>query len=216
MPHAIVRAGTMDKLLKRTGDWLFVDIGFSRGGKTCGLLAATVPAAFAPLASASQPGAVAVTYGQAKDEIVSLGQQPGGPLHLVLEAPLSVAFGIDGNPIGRDGEKRGSTTRYWYVGLGCSVLVASLYLLEALAASGPKREVRLFEGLVSFKDPTEGTDHIADVEALKRVVWSGGKIGGRYRVPAPQEGTGGATVRSTLSLLGLDRTPPPIIEVAAG
>ncbi len=214
MHHAPIRAGTMDELLNPSGEWLFVDVGFSRSGRTCGLLAATVPAASGPSPGASQPRAEAATYGRAKYTIVSLGQQPGAPLHLVLEAPLSVAFGVDGNPIGRDGEKRGSTTRYWYVGLGCSVMVASLYLLEALAASRPKREVRLFEGLVSFKDRTESSDHIADVEALNRVVWSSGQTGGRYRVPAPQSDSGGSTIRSTLALLGLDPTPPPIVEVA--
>ena len=33
-----IRAGTMDELERDSGDWLFVDIGFSSKKETCGIL----------------------------------------------------------------------------------------------------------------------------------------------------------------------------------
>jgi hypothetical protein len=38
MTTHIMRAGTMDELRQRGGDWAFVDVGFSRSSKTCGFL----------------------------------------------------------------------------------------------------------------------------------------------------------------------------------
>jgi hypothetical protein len=129
-----------------------------------------------------------------------------------LEAPLSVAFGADGNPMGRSIEKQKGGTRYWYVGLGCSVLVANLYLLKAVSDAHPVREVRLYEGFVSFKNNAKRSSHIGDVQALKAVVWSGGREGGSFSEPIPLEGSRDARLTSTLALLGLDADPPPIIE----
>jgi hypothetical protein len=62
---------------------------------------------------------------------------------------------------------------------------ASLSLLKAIADAKPQREVRLFEGLVSFKNRDEESCHKSDVEAMKEVVWSAGEIGGKLCEPTP-------------------------------
>ncbi|MCH8275489.1 MAG: hypothetical protein IH851_11945 [Armatimonadetes bacterium] len=209
MSQQRIRSGTIDELRAHTGDWLFIDIGFARGKKTCGYL---LVRAGGELAGTEHP-AKAVTYGSLTREVVLLVQKEGPPLHFVIEAPLSVAFGADGNPLGRTAEKRDNQTRYWYVGLGCSVLVASLYLMQAVIEAKPAREVRMFEGLVSFRDRFEKSDHAADVEALKQVVWSGGNGHGMFREPAAVDCQGGSHIASTMALLDLDSTPPPIVEV---
>lgn len=207
-----IRAGTMGELLEHSGDWLFVDIGFARSKKSCGYL----------LVEESADGgqesviAEATTFGDLTRRAVALVEQAGPPLHLVIEAPLSAAFAGDGSPVGRTCEKKDGKTRYWYVGLGCSVLVAGLYLLRAISKAARKREVRVFEGLVSFKERTKSSNHIADVEALKAVVWSGGTVGGRFCDAASLNGDTSGVLESTLALLGLDSTPPPIIEAIPG
>jgi len=87
------------------------------------------------------------------------------------------------------------------------------YLLKAIADAKPQREVRLFEGLVSFKNRDEDSCHKSDVEAMKAVVWSTGEIGGKLCEPIPLPSKGESNITSTLALLGLDPTPPPIIVV---
>jgi hypothetical protein len=211
MTRPIIRAGTMAELHKHDDDWLFIDLGFSRDSKTCGFL--YVPANLS--VGAASPEAVALTFGALVVTVVKLVQQDGPPLHLVLEAPLSAAFGADGNPLGRAVEKQANGSRFWYVGLGCSVLVAGLYLLKSVVADSPVREIRLFEGLVSFKVKTKPSNHIDDVHVLKDVVWSGGSKGGSFSQPVPLQGHQGANVVSTLDLLGLDVGPPPIVRGVA-
>jgi len=208
MNQPIIRAGTMAELQSHSGDWLFVDIGFAGKRKTSGYLF------IQGLTDHQEFLAEAVTYGELTDRTISLVQEATEtPLHLVIEAPLSAAFAPNGNPLGRVGEKRGNTTRYWYVGPGCSVLVASLYLLKAIVDTKPRREVRVFEGLVSFKDQGVASCHKTDVEALKEVVWSQGQTGGKLYEPAALECVGEPKIESTLALLDCDPTPPPIVEV---
>jgi len=89
------------------------------------------------------------------------------PVNLVIEAPLSVAFDMKGNPKGRKPEKQNGKTRYWYVGLGCSAMVAATYLIKALSEIQVKNEIRLFEGFVSFKSKGKISNHSNDVLALR-------------------------------------------------
>ncbi|MGO9698876.1 MAG: hypothetical protein ACLPX7_06385 [Xanthobacteraceae bacterium] len=85
-----------------------------------------------------------------------------------------VCFNANNNPAGRRIEREtieGKTkTRYWYAGLGCSVIVAAMYLVRAISDAAPPSVVRLFEGFVSYKDASVKTDHLADVRALREVV----------------------------------------------
>jgi hypothetical protein len=204
-PPMMIRAGTLQELHAHDGDWLFVDLGFSSSARSCGYLQV--------FANGSADNAKLVKFGDLLRTVTALVECRGPPLHLVLEAPLSAAFGPDDNPVGRSIERRGANHRYWYNGLGCQVLVASLFLLRAIVDARPVREVRLFEGLVSFKDRTKLSDHKADARLLKDVVWSGGLHGGKFREAEPLPGVMGGSIRGTCALFGLDIGIPPIVEV---
>ena len=110
-----IRAARTEDATRSSGEWVFVDPGFSRNSKSCGLLAGD-----------GEPSQL--TFAQLQRSLVALATSGGGPLNVVIEAPLSIAFGASGNPIGRSIEKRNGQSRYWYVGLGCSVLVATTAL----------------------------------------------------------------------------------------
>ncbi len=156
--------GTMDQLKAPKGEWCFVDIGFAQSkNKSCGYLVATV-------GSDSDGRPQNLNYGELGERLTELAGSGGDPLHLVIEAPVSAGFDAKGNPVGRSIEKHNTDHRYWYEGLGTSVLLATLYLFRRLIDADPAREVRIFEGFVSFKNSDEPSDHMADVEALKRVV----------------------------------------------
>lgn len=150
-------SGTPDQVLTSSGAWAILDIGFARTSKTCGLLL---------------PGEQSrcVQYGEARRLLTTMVGDSSEPINLVIEAPLSVAFTSSGNPTGRSVEHRPGSSRCWYFGLGCSVLVAALYLIKDLADAGTSVPVRLFEGFVSFKARSGRSSHLADVEALQQVI----------------------------------------------
>jgi hypothetical protein len=153
----MIQAGKTHEILWGEGNWVFLDIGFAKDAKSCGLLVGD-----------DEP--VCVQFGAAKRQIVRLAEQAGSPLNLVIEAPLSVCFTAAGNPTGRSVEKNGSKTRYWYNGLGCAVMVAAMYLVRELHSAQSKHAIHLFEGFVSYKDRTVPTDHRRDVLFLRDVV----------------------------------------------
>lgn len=196
MPPPRIRAGTLEELRPPTGDWTFVDLGFSTTRRSTGFLSVVN-------GDWSLPGK-AITFGEATARLVRQVGEPGPPLHLVLEAPLSAFFDAQGNPVGREGERRGSQTRYWYAGLGCVVKVAALFLLEALARAERARELRVFEGFVSFKDKEIASNHVADVEALRRAV-----LAGVVMLPIPAAGeTAGPVAPAQGSATRRDARPP--------
>ena len=84
-------------------------------------------------------------------------------------------------------------------------------MLDGIKKCSVQRELRLFEGLASFKQGK--SSHWQDVEDLRRVVWSRGLEGGRFIVAEPIDPKVSASMQSIMDLLGLDPTPPPIIEV---
>lgn len=101
-----IRAGRADEVNANSGEWAFVDLGFAQSNKSCGLLWGT---------QCEYPvGCTNLTFAQLTDELKGKVNS-GGPLNLLLEAPLSVAFSEDGNPSGRTIEKRGLQSRYWFV-----------------------------------------------------------------------------------------------------
>lgn len=210
-----LRAGTMDELRHPTGDWLFVDMGFSQSSASCGVLSDSAGGDDAWSASPES-----VTFGECVKKVCGEAGVSGPPLHLVLEAPLSFCFTEQGNPLGRSIEKQGRRTRYWYVGLGCSVLVSAQFLLRALAATTLRREVRLFEGFVSFKTSGVASDHEADVRGLRDAVAMG--LNEAFSQPTPLPGHPQAKTVSILNLVqGRGAIPPitgaipPIIKAAA-
>ena len=198
-----MRAGLVSEVIRTSGDWLFVDIGFARDKATCGLLL-------------HDGEAQAVTFAQLKGRVLELVSLKGSPLNLVIEAPLSVAFTKDGNPTGRSMEKRDLRTRYWYVGLGCTVLVAATYLVKAIAHSKPNRAIRLFEGFVSFKEKGAASCHTDDVMCLRDVVWHPDRHPGAITPPERIGLREADRVTSAFDVLGLDVGIPPVINATAG
>lgn len=134
-------------------DWLAVDIGFSCAKRTTGIM------------GAHWDKPKCIQYGQLIDECLRFAEGKFA-VGLIIEAPLSMAFNLANNPTGRKGEKRGAKTRYWYQGLGCSVMTAAALFLRTLAEADSAASAYVFEGFVSFKD--EATNHGDDAAGLIR------------------------------------------------
>ena len=194
-----IRAATTEEVTRSSGHWVFIDLGFAKDAKSCGLLV-------------DDGDARTMTFSRLGAEIAAICSIGTGPINLLIEAPLSVAFGATGNPIGRSIELRDGQSRYWYVGLGCAVLVAATYLLRSifeLPLTG--REIRLVEGLVSFKPRGVRSSHTADVEALRSVVWQ--QPGATGLVVAASELAMNPTDRlmSAFTVSGMDFGVPPVV-----
>jgi len=114
----MISSGKAEDISWPNGTWLILDIGFSNSKRSCGILL-------------GDGEAKQLTFNEAIDEVVRIANTVP-LLNLVIEAPLSVAFDKAGNPKGRSMEKEGRTNRLWYVGPGCAVLVAVMYLMKAL------------------------------------------------------------------------------------
>jgi hypothetical protein len=153
----MIEAGDKSYVHWSNGIWVFLDIGFARDARTCGLLIGN-----------GTPSCV--QFGEAKRQIVRLIQVSNSLVNLVIEAPLSVCFSSGGNPKGRAIEKEGSKTRYWYNGLGCAIMVASMYLIRDIHDAKLPTRVRLFEGFVSYKRRDVKSDHKRDVLILRNVI----------------------------------------------
>ena len=156
-----IRAGCTKDIGKDSGHWLFVDIGFSARKRSCGVVK-----------GAGRPQQC--TFGELVKLVVGEANTAADqPLHLLLEAPLSAAFNRDGNPTGRSVEKsKDGLTRYWYMGSGALTLIASGYLLRELIKCGVQRDVKLFEGFLSFKPSGAKSSHASDAKKLQKVVWN--------------------------------------------
>lgn len=191
-------AGTVNDARRESGDWAFVDLGFAATAKSCCI-------AF------NDESPKELTYGGLTSELTELIKVSGPPLNLVLEAPLSVTFSSTGNPQGRSIEKRNEKVRYWYLGLGCGVLVAATYLARSLYDAKPTREVRLFEGFVSFKPSNVPSSHVNDVIALKNVIWENEQQTGRIISPADLLVSPSHRLQSAFSVSGFDLGIPPVI-----
>jgi hypothetical protein len=157
----MIEAGTREQISWGEGNWVFLDIGFSATRPSSGLLIGD-----------AEP--INKTYSAATGLVVQHITSVASPTNLVIEAPLSVCFNSNDNPTGRKIERDASdgklTTRYWHAGLGCTVMVAAMYLIRAIAEAAPKRDVRLFEGFVTYKKRGENSDHRLDVRLLREVV----------------------------------------------
>jgi len=195
-------AGEAHQIHKDSGEWVFVDIGFSREGKTGGFLIGE-----------QQP--VRLTFSDLQQQLIRVSRENTGPLNLVLEAPLSVAFSARGNPAGRSFEKSDQGHRYWYAGLGCQVTVAATYLLRAVLAAQPTREVRLFEAFVSFKPKDKSSSHEGDVKAMRAVVWRSAAEPGDVIHPHEIPGPYASSVQSAFAVCGFDLGVPPVIVASA-
>ncbi len=158
-----IRAGTVDEIKKDSGDWLFVDVGFSSKDETCGVLK-------------NSEGPCDVKFGYLVKYVIKEAQISGKPLNLLIEAPLSGTFDKDGNPTPRCVDKKDGKTRSWYVQPATTVIVATICLLSQVKDYGIRREVRLFEGFASFKPRSSKprssrSSHSEDVMRLRCAAW---------------------------------------------
>ena len=152
----MIYAGKVSEIRWSNGTWLILDIGFSNTKKSCGLLLGD---------SEPEP----LQFGEAICRVITIAKCET-PLNLVIEAPLSVAFNKSGNPKTRSIDKKEGQSRPWYVGPGCAVMVAAMYLLRKLCDSCPSANVRLFEGFVSFKSRENRSSHSDDVKCLRDAI----------------------------------------------
>jgi hypothetical protein len=201
-PVSRIRAATVSEVDRSSGYWVFVDLGFASTKESCGLLKD----------DEHKRKARTLTFSQLQSEIISICSSGSVPLNLLLEAPLSVAFGPHGNPVGRSMEKRKKQTRYWYVGLGSIVMVAATYLLRSIHDLSPKREIRLFEGLVSFKKKGGRSSHTKDVIQLRDLAWGSKMSLGRIIAPGELSNEGDRVV-SAFRVAGMDFGVPPVVAI---
>jgi len=178
---------------------VYVDVGFSAKARSSGIAVG----AAAPLE---------LTFAQLVRAVVDTACQTGEPMNLLIEAPLSVAFSLDGNPTGRSIEERkGKAPRFWYTGPGAAVLVAAQHLIRAVVDAKPRRDIRLIEGFASFKKKDMKSSHAGDVAALRQIVH--GQGGGRVVVPEALLRNPTDKVQSAFLVMGLNCGVPPIVVV---
>jgi hypothetical protein len=75
----MISAGRKSDVHWGKGNSIFFDIGFSNDGRTCGL-------------ACGDESPRILQYGEARKEIVDRIRKDHGPIHFVIEAPLSVCF----------------------------------------------------------------------------------------------------------------------------
>jgi hypothetical protein len=197
-PPSSIRAGELADLPPAPGDWIIIDVGFSQKQATCGFLAGGV-------------GPKKLAFGALQSTLVAAATSAGGPLNLVIEAPLSVAFAQNGNPAGRNIERRGNLHRYWHAGLGTTVLLSAMHLLRGIVDAKPRRDIRLFEGFVSFKSKGR-SDHCGDVLLLRDVI-AGASSRGRIVMPEELRRHPDDSLRSAFAVAGMDFGVPPVVLV---
>ena len=196
----MIRAGNLEEISRQSGQWAFVNLGFAEKARSCGLVV-------------DDGDPAELTFSGLLNQVSRLVQAGRAPLNLVIEAPLSAAFTRAGNPTGRTIERRGAQTRYWYVGLGCSVLVAATYLLRSIEEEKSPREIRLFEGLVSFKPKGTKSSHTEDVLGLRSVAWGTAPDAGRLIAPDQLRTSQEHRIVSAFRVAGMDYGVPPVIIV---
>jgi hypothetical protein len=78
--------------------------------------------------------------------------------------------------------------------------------------AGPEREVRLFEGLVSFKPRGVASSHCDDVLQLRQVI-RGERAVGRVVPPDELAASPEHTLKSAFAVSGMDYGIPPVVVV---
>ena len=194
-----IRAGLVDEIDLANGTWIILDIGFAGDKKsTCGL-------------AIDDEAPKELTFSDAISLISTIIQNSNEPVSLVIEAPLSVAFSKAGNPAGRFIEKKGPKTRYWYVGVGCSVLVAAQYLINRIYPFCEEKDVRLFEGFVSFKPNNVASNHRDDVDRLRTIILNPERYKANIVHSSNLALNSTDSIESAFNILGYDFGVPPII-----
>ena len=218
-----IKAGRAWEVCKKSGDWMIVDLGFSSKNPTCGVWT-------------SAGNARVAKFGDTVDAVIrAAGLTNSQPLNLLIEAPLSVAFDKRGNPTGRSCDYQGDESREWFLKAGPMMIIAADRLLQKLQDNRIQRDVRLFEGFVSFKckrkdckgDTTpqiadelsriqndvrlnkKDLSHIKDVLKLKHAVYNPDQV----RIICPEEikPIDDGNVFSAFRLAKWDLRIPPVI-----
>jgi len=196
----MIRAGLIEEIIWNSGSWIFVDIGFSNKAKSCGILIEN-----------NKPSEL--MFNEACLAVKNHVKQSDSPINLVIEAPLSVSFDKEGNPKGRKIEKQKGKTRYWCVGPGCVVMVATQYLLNEIENLTQNFELRLFEGFVSFKKKEEKTNHSRDVILLREVVMNPVRYDSSIISGKGLKMDSTDILSSAFELSGRDYGIPPVIKI---
>ncbi|MDH4241392.1 MAG: hypothetical protein OEW48_17680 [Phycisphaerae bacterium] len=198
----MIYAGKVNDISWAKGIWLILDIGFSNNKKTCGIVL-------------GDNKADKLKFNDAIDEVVRIATEKP-LLNLVIEAPLSVAFDRLGNPKARSIEKKGVENRLWYVGPGCAVLVAAMYLMRKLYDSRPAADIKLFEGFVSYKSKAARSSHLGDVELLRKAIKSRRTLKHHVIKPGDLKIDRDDNIRSAFEVMNMkdiDPGIPPVIKV---
>ena len=198
----MICSGKVNDISWAKGTWLILDIGFSNNKKTCGI-------------TLGDNKADKLKFNDAIDEVVRIARHKP-LLNLVIEAPLSVAFDKLGNPKARRIEKEGGKNRLWYVGAGCTVLVAAMYLMRRLHDSHPSADIKLFEGFISYKSKGVKSNHLRDVELLRKAIKARRTL--KHHVIKPEELKidSDDDIRSAFEVMNMkdiDLSIPPVIKV---
>jgi hypothetical protein len=199
----MIEAGTREQIKWGDGNWVFLDVGFSAIRPSCGLLI-----------GAANP--IRIQFGEATQRIVDYLRRAERPTQLVIEAPLSVAFNVKGNPVGRRFEREAikgkTTTRYWHAGLGCAVMVAAMYLVRGIMDGAPAASVRLFEGFVSYKERGAKSDDRNDVLLLREVILDPARFADCILIEDDLKTDPGDEIVSAFRVCGLMGGVPPVIK----
>ena len=198
-------SGTINDIYGRSGEWMFIDLGFGEKSRSCGVLKAVGQSKCVTFRDTVKFGEMVSLV-----KCVALRTTPF-PLNLVLEAPLSVTFDEDGNPTGRACDTKGDVDRFWFLNQAAlRMIVAAGYMMQEIAEhrKSMKRDIVLYEGFVSFKNPRSA--HIKDAEVLKDAVWK----------PNPRELFAPEKLRrdpshklqSAFKVMGMDFGIPPVIR----
>ena len=213
-----IGAGTVKERREDSGEWLFVDVGFSSTGKSCGVLK-------------DRECPRAMKFDQLLKCVVKEVQTPGPPLNLLLEAPLSIAVDRDRNPARRRTDTEGKEHRDWWYGPGATTLLAAGHLLREVKNCGIQREVRLFEGFASFKATKVNWSyndnykkcygffkthwsHIQDVLRLQCTAWDPNPRQGfvTYRDELKTEGRKRDDIEFAFKFADMDFGIPPVVK----
>ena len=197
-PAAMIVAGVRDQARCDSGQWVFVDIGFSTNQSSCGIAVGD-----------SRPRNVRFS-----DLAPCIGARIGVGYGAIEFAHRSAAFGCvqcgrksDG-PQHREG--RTVKPRYWYMQGGAVTLLATMHLVRDLYEIRPSREVRLFEGFASFKHKEKRSSHAGDVSNLRRVVW-GERDKGKIVDAEGLRMRNDDILVSSFAVLGMDLGIPPVV-----
>ena len=194
----MIRAARLEEVLWDLGHWVIVDLGFAASGRK----------STAVMVGDGEPEVL--DFASACDRVVEAAHASSGrPLMLVLEAPLSICFDDRRNPIRRDFDSKlrtdgRVTTRYWYAGLGCCVMVAAGHLLARINARTQSADIRLVEGFVSYAEGG-ASDHGRDTTSLRASIKSG-----TVCMPKPVK-MGAAIFESPFNAFGMDFGVPPVV-----